>query len=240
MVYVASCIGVHHQICEDAVLVGMNVFSDTTKTMNVPVEGFICIADGVGGHNGGAVASRYVLEALASASNHDELKDALIKINQSLIDHAKKTPDAFNMATTLTGILCHGETYQLFHIGNTRAFIKQGRYLKQITSDHTTYNWLKSRGDEEAAANCDRSEITNCFGGGNPEFLSKLTISKLAPYSMIVFTSDGIHDYVDIDTLEDILFGEGTYEDKCETIMNKAKVNGSEDDMTIIISIPNE
>ena len=240
MIYVASRVGLHHEVCEDAALVDVHVLSDTTRTMQVPGEGFICIADGVGGNNGGATASRYVLEALAGEAGHDTLQDRLIDINQSLIDHAKKTPDAFNMATTLTGIYCQGKSCQLFHIGNTRAFIKQGRYLKQITSDHTTYNWLKSRGDEEAAANCNRNEITNCFGGGDPALLSKLAVSTLAPFSMMVLTSDGIHEYVDIDTLEDILFGEGSYEDKCEAILNTAKDNGSEDDMTIIVIIPDE
>lgn len=240
MIYMASRVGVYHEICEDAALVGMLVLSDTTKTMRMPTEGFICVADGVGGNNGGATASRYVLEALVGTEDNNNLRDALIHINESLIEYAKETPDTFNMATTLTGIYCQEKSYQLFHIGNTRAFIKQGKYLKQITSDHTTYNWLKSRGNEEAAANCNKNEIMNCFGGGNPALLSKLMVSDVAPFSMMVLTTDGVHEYVDIDTLEDALFGEGSCEDRCESILNIAKDNGSEDDMTIIVIIPDE
>jgi protein phosphatase len=69
------------------------------------------------------------------------------------------------MATTLTGFYFNDGQYKIVHVGNTRAYVKQGKYLKQITSDHTTYNWLLNSGQIEAAAKCNRSEITNCFGG---------------------------------------------------------------------------
>lgn len=241
MIYVASRTGAHHEICEDAVLVGRRILSGASEALPMPEEGFICIADGVGGNNGGAAASRYVLQALSeTAERGNALKEALAGINQSLIDHAKATPEARNMATTLTGICRRGKAYKLIHIGNTRAYIKQGRYLKQITSDHTTYNWLKSSGRAEAAEECNKNEITNCFGGADPSLLSKLVVSDLPSFSMMVFTSDGVHEYVDLDALEEILFGEGPCAEKCEVILNMAKNNGSEDDMTIAVIVPEE
>ena len=56
----------------------------------------------------------------------------------------------------------------------------------------------------------------------------------------MVITSDGIHEHVVLDTLEDILTGEGGYDDKCETLLNEAEKNGSEDDMTIVVIVPEE
>ena len=70
------------------------------------------------------------------------------------------------------------------------------------------------------------------------KLLSKLVVSELAPFSLLLLTSDGVHDYVDIDTLEDILNGEGDYLVKCETMIAAAVSNGSEDDLTVVIVIP--
>ena len=90
----------------------------------------------------------------------------------------------------------------------------------------------------EAAENCNKSEITNCFGGADNRLLSKLVVSELAPFSVLLLTSDGVHDHVDLDTLEDILNGKGDYLTKCEMMIAAAVNNGSEDDMTVVIAIP--
>ena len=239
MIYIASQTGINHEVCEDAVLVGTEILSGSSGTLGVPEEGFVCVADGVGGNNGGAQASRFVLSALAALQTSEEsLREALVRINSNLIEDAKTTHEAANMATTLTGFYRFSTRYQLIHIGNTRAYIRQGQYLKQITPDHTTYNWLKSSGQQEAAEGCNKNEITNCFGGANEALLSKLVVTDLPPFSLMVITSDGVHEYVDLDTLEDILNSEGSYDDKCEAMLNEATKNGSEDDMTIVVVVP--
>ena len=239
MIYIASRTGINHEICEDAVLVGTEILSGSYGTLGVPEVGFICVADGVGGNNGGAQASRFVLTALAELQTSEEsLREALVHINSRLIEDAKSTHEAVNMATTLTGVCRFATQYQLIHIGNTRAYVRQGQYLKQITSDHTTYNWLKSGGQQEAAEACNKNEITNCFGGANEALLSKLVVTDLPRFSLMVITSDGVHEYVDLDTLEDILNSEGSYDDKCEAMLNEAAKNGSEDDMTVVVVVP--
>ncbi len=242
MIYVATCSGKNHTISEDAVLVGQELLSETSDNLPFPLKGFVCVADGVGGNHGGAQASHFVLEALVEANDiqPDALKECLEKINDRLIACAKEDPEAASMATTLTGVFADDGAFYLFHIGNTRAFVKQGNYLKQITSDHTTYNWLKSAGQIEAAEVCNKNEITNCFGGGDSNLLSKLYISEIQPFSLMVLTSDGVHEHIDIDTLEDMLCREGPYDEKCQEILSKAIENGSEDDLSIVILCPEE
>ena len=241
MVYVASRAGMRHETSEDAILIGTNILTETAEVVEMPKSGFLCVADGVGGNAGGAKAARFVLEALTNTeTTPEQLRNALISINRSLIEKARETPEASNMATTLTGVLIHDGEYQLIHVGNTRALIKQGRYLKQITSDHTTYNWLKSSGQLESAEACNKSEITNCFGGANPALLAKLVVTELNPFSLMVLTSDGVHEYVNLDTLEDIISGEDSFDAKCGAILDEAIRNGSEDDMTIVIIVPED
>ena len=237
MIYVATHVGKHHTVSEDTVLVGSHVLFETTATWPEPQNGFVCVADGVGGCRGGEKASRYVLRALANYQPGKEmdLRAFLTDINRRMIEEARSEGTTPDMATTMTGIYLEDGVCTLCHIGNTRAYIRQGKYLKQITPDHTVYAWLMNSGQVEAAERCNKNEITNCFGGSNPALLSKLYITECPPFSLALLTSDGVHEYVDLDTLETILLGEGSYEKKCEDILRKARENGSEDDLSVVI-----
>lgn len=240
MVYVSTHAGKRHSISEDTVLVGTEIVSDSSGAFSLPESGFVCVADGVGGNRGGDQASQYVLGALAEWKNdaNESLKDFLVKVNDNLIAYASEDGSASTMATTLTGILVRNNGCILIHVGNTRAYIKQGKYLKQVSSDHTTYNWLMSSGQFDAANSCNKNEITNCFGGNNPNLLAKLFISEFPVFSLALLTSDGVHEYVDLDTLEAIITGEGTYMDKCNEIILRATEAGSEDDLSVVIICP--
>ena len=242
MIYVSTHAGKRHSISEDSVLIGAEVLTETSEELPMPESGFICVADGVGGNSGGDQASRFVLTELSSLKVDavTDIKAHLKEINENLIATAVSGGTAPDMATTLTGFCIVDGKYKLIHVGNTRAYIKQGKYLKQLTSDHTTYNWLLSSGQTEAAESCNKSEITNCFGGNNPALLSKLFISDCQQFSLALLTSDGVHEYVDLDTLEEIITGEGLPSDKCEEIVQRAIDAGSEDDLSVVIICPIE
>ena len=99
---------------------------------------------------------------------------------------------------------------------------------------------MLSSGQVEAAQNCNKSEITNCFGGNNPALLSKLLVTECQQFSLALLTSDGVHEYVDLDFLEAIITGEGSLRDKCEEIFQRAINAGSEDDISVVIICPSE
>lgn len=235
MIYVATRAGLHHDVSEDAVLVGENVLRDTAAVLPVPESGFVCVADGVGGNLGGSQASQLVLDALAEYDGSAELGAYLHEVNKRIIEASQNDPALNEMATTLTGFFFADAQLRLIHVGNTRAYIKQGNYLKQITSDHTVYQYLRSRGLSEEAESCNKNEITNCFGGGNSDLLKKLYVTDSQHFNTAVLTSDGIHEYVSLDDIEDILSSDVSGAEKCEEIISRAVLLGSEDDMTVII-----
>lgn len=238
MIYVATKCGASHSASEDTALVGTEIFVNTNAVVPFPELGFICVADGVGGNCGGAKASRYICTALAEAEglHPDMLRDYLYEENEALIQLSKTAPEHYNMATTLSGVYVLEDEMVLLHVGNSRVYAKQGKYLKQLTSDHTTYNWLMSIGNTEAAKACNKSEITNCFGGGNSSLISKLSVTKFKGSSSLLLTSDGVHDYVDIDQLERILNTESSGQEKCDQILAAAFAAGSKDDLTVILA----
>ena len=238
MIYVATKCGKSHSASEDTALVGTEIFVNTNATVPFPQLGFICVADGVGGNCGGAKASNYICTALAEAEglHPDMLQHYLCEENEALIQLSNKASEYSNMATTLSGVYVVDDEMFLFHVGNSRVYAKQGNYLKQLTADHTTYNWLLSTGNAEAAQACNKSEITNCFGGGNASLISKLTVARCNNFSSLLLTTDGIHDYVDIDHLESILNEDAAGEEKCLQILSLAQAAGSKDDLTVILA----
>lgn len=238
MIYVATKCGMSHSTSEDTVLVGSEIFVNMKATVPFPQLGFICVADGVGGNCGGSKASNYICTVLADAEglHPDILLDYLREENMSLIQLSKTMPEYSNMATTLSGVYVVDDEMVLMHVGNSRVYVKQGKYLKQLTSDHTTYSWLMSTGNIEAAQNCNKSEITNCFGGGKEALINKLSVTRYQSISTLLLTTDGVHDYVDVDNLERILNNETTGEEKCEQILSLALAAGSKDDMTVILA----
>jgi protein phosphatase len=221
---------------EDRVVVGKSIIASGTFLADVE-DGIIAVADGVGGHNAGAVASHFV------ANNIGGLKEVsfeqMEQLNYDLVEVSKTHAEHKGMATTLSGVCLSNEKTQLFSVGNTRVYLLQSRkYLKQLTTDDTTLNYLLATGQlsPEEAENFDRkNEITACFGGGNPEFF-RIKISNIEPLvAPFMLTTDGIHDYLSVDELEEKIEMHGLTELCCWELIEAARNNGSIDDASIIL-----
>jgi len=190
------------------------------------------IADGVGGNAGGELASEFVCKNALSL--HDEnilMKSA--ELNRRLLEYAETFKEKEKMATTFSAVIFDGPD-KIIHMGNTRIYAVQGNYLKQLTNDHTTYNALLSRGLFRQAELCNKNEILTCFGGGTSRFFEP-DIYALSEFSQFIVTSDGIHDFIDTDSIEEIIRTENDTETICSKIVECALQNGSYDDMSILI-----
>lgn len=240
-IFVYSKKGSVKNICEDAAMVAGTIISNSYSEMQIGQAYIAAIADGVGGNAGGDCASRYVLDKLNDISIEDlseeYLKQLIKEINKELLCYASQIPGKENMATTLTGIIVTSDKCYMVHVGNTRAYGLQGNYLKQFTEDQTTYQWLLNIGQIEAAKRCNKNEITHCLGGGNKRYGCAVFAKENYTLNMckrILLTSDGIHEYVSIDELEDFMVGEVS-EKTIKLLINKANVRGSLDDKTLIV-----
>ena len=240
-IYAYSKKGNGKNVCEDAAMVAGTVIFDSYFEIQAGQTYIVAIADGVGGNAGGECASRYVLNKLNAISMVDMsaeyLKQFIDGINKELLQYASTISGKENMATTLTGLILSVDKGYMFHVGNTRVYGLQGNYLKQLTVDHTTYQWLLNIGQIEAAKRCDKNEITHCLGGGNIQYGSAVCVKEhdaLNAYKRLLLTTDGIHEYVLIDELEDFISGEVS-EITMQILADKAKEKGSSDDQTIIV-----
>lgn len=221
---------------EDRIILGKNIVAEGVFQTQL-VNGIIAVADGVGGNNAGAVASHYVAKQL-STLNAISVNE-LTRINEKLLSFSSECSSYENMATTLSGIASFNGVTQLFSIGNTRVYLLQGgKYLKQLTTDDTTLNYLVSTGQlsSETAETFDRkNEITACFGGG-AAILFKMKYSAIESLSSpVMMTSDGIHDYISVDLMEDIIAEKGITVSACQAMITAARNAGSKDDVSIVL-----
>lgn len=238
-VYLKTCKGTGKSASDDRILVGSDVFAEAESTVLINC-GCIAIADGVGGNRAGDVAAEMVCRAVSDSLILDS--SCFSEINRQLVEQGMQNESCRDMATTLSGIqYSECGAILLFHVGNTRIYsIQAKKYLSQITEDDTVVNYLVRCGkltEEEAASYPNRNEITACFGGGK-ENLLRMTLSRLPAHDFthILITSDGIHEYLSIDDMEDIFMdAEGDWTKAINTLITNAVANGSSDDCSALI-----
>lgn len=226
---------------EDRVLIGPSVKKEGSGESEL-TRGFVAVADGVGGNKGGAEAADFVCQVLAQEENPDR-KD-FEHVNHLLVEKGAVNPVYRSMATTFSGIflLPEKEDTILFHVGNTRAYaIQAGKYLRQLTEDDTVVRQLVKTGkltEEEAANYGARNEITACLGGGKESLLSldEVHFRQQGP-TQFLLTSDGVHEYLNMDEMEDILAqAGGDWQKAVISLTEHALANGSGDDCTVILA----
>ncbi len=222
---------------EDRILVHQNLISNDSYELETE-KGIFAVADGVGGNEGGAIASDFLLASLSKIPIISQ--EALISLNSELLDKGIASGKC-NMASTLAGLCIERDAATIFSVGNSRVyFIQNGKYLKQMTVDDTVVQHLLERKqlkESDIPQFPQRNEITACFGGGNAKFCQvKVEIKKNIPKGFVI-TSDGIHDFLTTDELEDLISQEEYGLSMCENIVSSAIKRGSLDDVSIMIGV---
>lgn len=250
--------GPEHAECEDHALVcqpgnpaGSQVLNVFRGELTAEIPGVFAVADGVGGNPGGHEASGFVLRDLMEKakdlklSSEDKeaektLQELIHTLNGDLVSQAQKTPGKEIMATTFTALFMNEGGAWYLHTGNTRLQVMSGIFIKQITSDHTTYQWLMDSGAFEAAEHCNRCEIQSCLGAGSPRYLTMINAKRFREAGdlagVYLLSSDGVHEYTSADFMEEIMGRDDISDlEKTDAIIAEARKNGSLDDTTIMI-----
>ena len=221
-VYAATQNGIHKNRNEDRVLIGSTILAAGEYSLEMP-SGIVAVADGVGGNRAGDTAAQFICNCLAMKP---EISEGYFQaINQRLIAIGGEHEIWKGMATTLSGIIFTECGNQIFHVGNTRIYALQaGSYLRQLTEDDTTVNYLVHSGkmtEEEAENYHARSEITACFGGGDQKLL-RIKRKNIEGNRTYLMTTDGVHEKLSVDDMEDFFAAGQDYAAVCRNILDAA------------------
>ena len=206
----------------------------------------LVIADGMGGHAAGDVASSTAIARLvalddAAAGGGDalaRLTQALTEANQDLRDRVAAEPSLHGMGTTVTAILSSGNKLALAHIGDSRGYLLRDGRLTQITHDHTFVQTLVDEGrltEEEARNHPQRNLITRVLTGERDD-TPDLSVRDAKPGDTYLLCSDGLTGVVSEETLTEVL-GEGTdVALRAEQLIDLALKGGASDNVTCIVA----
>jgi serine/threonine protein phosphatase PrpC len=203
----------------------------------------LALADGMGGHAAGEVASNVVISTLAHL-DEDRPVDDLISIlrdttaaaNNNLRAMIEQDPNLDGMGTTLTALLFAGSRVGLVHVGDSRAYLVRGGQLTQITHDDTFVQALVDEGRltmEEASSHPQRSLILHALNGAEVE--PDLSIREARVGDRYLLCSDGLSDVVSPDTLLEALQLPDPHE-SADRLVELALRAGGPDNVTCIVA----
>lgn len=204
----------------------------------------LALADGMGGHAAGEVASSLVISALAPLDDDDpgddllaELRVATVEGNAAITRHVADAPDLEGMGTTLTAILFAGSRLGLVHVGDSRAYQLREGAFSQITKDDTFVQSLIDEGritEEEAHTHPQRSLLLRAITGQDID--PSLTIREARSGDRYLLCSDGLSGVVSDETLADTLAAYRDPRECADRMIELALRGGGPDNITCIVA----
>lgn len=203
----------------------------------------LALADGMGGHAAGEVASQLMIAALAHLDDDEPGDDLLGKLdaatregNAAIADQVEEEPELDGMGTTLTAILFAGKKLGLVHIGDSRAYMLRGGELAQITRDDTFVQSLVDEGritPEQAHTHPQRSLIMRALTGNEIE--PTLIMREARAGDRYLLCSDGLSDVVSDETIANTM-REGTTDECADRLIELALRSGGPDNVTVVVA----
>jgi PPM family protein phosphatase len=201
------------------------------------------VCDGMGGHNGGSVASATAVEALVASfreSTHRGVKRrlgyAIDRANAAVRTKAAQDLTLRNMGTTCVALVLRGHRAQVAHIGDSRAYLFRKGAAEQITRDHTYLNDLIEIGlltPDRARNHPERNIITRCIGMSDALQID-YNSRDLLPGDVFLLCTDGLYNYVEGDEMRKLVEALPPRQ-ACETLLKLANTRGGEDNITCLI-----
>ena len=209
----------------------------------------IAVADGMGGHAAGEVASRIAVQVLeklaptlaAEGIDEDSVEDLLMhslhSIDAEITAVTSEDVEKRGMGTTLTALLIRNNRISLLHVGDSRCYRLRGNTLEQLSNDHTVIQELLDQGaitEAEALEHPQRSMLTQALRGDG-DVTPVLQVYEVKKGDRYLLCSDGLSGVL---TDKEIKFGlKKTDKDKAIKFLNDATyINGAPDNVTIIIA----
>lgn len=222
-----------------------------------PELGLYVVADGLGGHAAGEVASRIVVERVAQfvgettekdrtwpleydttlSFDGNRLKVALLLSDQAIADDIRRNPERETMGSTVVACLMNGSKATLAHVGDSRAYVLGKEEIRQVTRDHSWVAEQVANGiltPSEARVHPFRNVITQALGNGG-DLDVEIQELELGKSDRLLLCSDGLSGMVGDAQIWDIVNQSPNLQTAVESLIFVARENGGEDNITAVL-----
>lgn len=224
-----------------------HIYSTREKIGNLP--NVFIVADGMGGHNGGELASKWSVEIIADEISKNGIKDtrkilnqAIQTANKKIRSEARENPDLYGMGTTIVVATVIDKGLFVANAGDSRLYIADpsAKTLRQVTKDHSLVEEMVRMGgmEKEAAKyHPDRHIITRAIGA-KERLQVDFFYEELKTGEIILMCSDGLSNMLGDDEIGIILYTDKTIEQKAKELIKAANENGGKDNIAVILVKP--
>ncbi len=225
----------------------------TYESRTGPVVGLYSVADGMGGHTSGEVASRIALQVLVNRVLRTIIlpeiagelvleEDILALLRQATLAandevYLTRQKREIDMGTTLTTILIRDSRLYLAHVGDCRAYRWNAQGLEQLTTDHSVIASMIAKGQAEPAelyTHPHRSIVYRCIGD-KPIVEVDTDMLPVASGDRIIVCCDGLWEMVRDEGIEDVMLQEADPQAACDLLVRRANTAGGEDNISVIV-----
>jgi serine/threonine protein phosphatase PrpC len=198
------------------------------------------VADGMGGHRGGAEASSLAVEVLSNLEKGDDgehLGERIREANRAVFDRQADDRALAGMGTTVTAVVADGPTIRLGHVGDSRAYLLRDGALRQLTEDHTLVNRMVSEGkisEEEAHTHPQRSIVTRALGVDHDVDVDETEI-EVREGDRLLLCTDGLTSMMRDESVAEILGSHPDPQEAAEALVDAANRAGGLDNITVVV-----
>jgi serine/threonine protein phosphatase PrpC len=194
------------------------------------------VADGMGGHDAGEVASAMVVEALSQCTKKDEALDSLRDVNARLVEMARTSFDSRTIGSTVVGLVADERGYTCFWAGDSRAYCVRDSAITRLTRDHSLVQDLVDAGmiDEAAAEVHPNANVITRAIGASDHLHVEIVTGDVRAGALFLLASDGLTRLLNDDELLIELRGDDL-EDEAERLLDMALDRGAPDNVSLII-----
>lgn len=223
------------------------------RTLNedsvLAVPGLFVVADGMGGHAAGEVASQLAVEEFARLADQapvraEDLTDTVRRANEHILSAGAERGDRFGMGTTLTGIgvvgtgeIAQGEQLAVFNVGDSRVYRFTGGHLEQLTVDHSAVQELVDAGrlTAQAARTHPRRNVVTRSLGSDPGPAADLWLVQPAAGDRYLVCSDGLTGELEDPAIAELLQANPDPQAAAEQLIGQALAAGGNDNVTAVV-----
>lgn len=204
-------------------------------SVETPLTVLFALADGLGGHAAGEIASLLCLTRLdAALSEKQSVSEAQVlgeieRVHSEILAISQSSPDLRGMGTTVAGILLSEAGIQIFNVGDSRVYRREEQYLQQLSKDDRMAD--KTYGD--VAAPNTSNALLQCLGGQTQKIEPHImTIGHSSKNETFLLCTDGLYDFVNLDDIESSMSDD--HENWLRGLFEKACKAGGGDNITIL------